>query len=67
MSAKVIPFPSQGRVRLVPADAEQEYLPPGVRALLAIMEATERKYGSIMPPKSMTPEEHVRDVAPYLA
>lgn len=43
-----------------------EYLPPGVRALLAVMEASERKFGSIMPPESMSPKEHVRDVAPYL-
>lgn len=66
MTAKIIPFPSQGRVRLKPVDDDNENLPVGVRALLAIMEATERKYGSIMPPKSMTPGEHVRDIAPYL-
>lgn len=67
MTAKLIPFPSQGRVRLVPVSADQEYLPPAVRQLLAIMEATGRKYGSIMPQKGMSPEEHVRDVALYLA
>lgn len=64
MTTKIIPFPSQGRVRLKPVDDDN--LPVGVRALLAIMEATERKYGSIMPPESMSPREHVRDVAPYL-
>jgi hypothetical protein len=65
MTAKIIPFPSRGRVRLAPVDDDED-LPPGVRALLAIMEATERKYGSIMPPKGMSPEEHIRDVAPHL-
>jgi len=66
MTAKIIHFPFQGRVRLKPVDDDNENLPVAVRALLALMEATERKYGSIMPPKSMTPEEHVRDVAPHL-
>ena len=66
MSAKIIPFPSQGRVRLRPVDDDDENIPAGVRALLAIMEATERKYGSAMPPSGMSAEEHIRDVAPYL-
>jgi hypothetical protein len=66
MTAKIIPFPSSAIVRAVPIDAEREYQPPGVRALLAIMEATERKYGSIMPPKDVSPEQHIRDVAPHL-
>jgi hypothetical protein len=66
MNAKIIPFPSQNRVHLVPADAEQEYLPPDVRALLAIMEATERAFGSDMSPKGMSDEEWRRSIAPYL-
>jgi hypothetical protein len=66
MSAKIIPFPSQGRVRLVPADAEQEYLPPGVRQLLAIIEATELAFGSDMPPKGMSVQQHLAAIAPYL-
>lgn len=66
MAAKIIPFPSKGRVRLVPADADQEYLPPAVRQLLAIMEATERAFGSDMPPKGMTPEQHLQAIAPHL-
>jgi hypothetical protein len=66
MTAKIIPFPAQGRVRLAPVDDDDGDLPPGVRQLLSIMEATERKYGSIMPPKGMSPEEHIRDVAPQL-
>jgi hypothetical protein len=66
MSAKIIPFPSQGRVRLIPADADQEYLPPGVRALMAIMEATERAFGSDMPPKGMSVEQHLQAITPHL-
>lgn len=66
MTAKLIPFPLLSRARLVPVDADHEYLPPGVRSLLEIMEATERKYDSIMPPKGMSPEEHIRDAAPHL-
>jgi hypothetical protein len=66
MTAKIIPFPSQGRVRLAPIDVGAEYLPPAVRQLLAIMEAKERKYGSNMPPEGMTADEHIRDVAPHL-
>jgi len=64
MTAKIIPFPSQGRVRLVPAD--QEDLPPGVRALMAIMEATERAFGSDMPPKGMSVEQHLQAITPHL-
>jgi len=56
-----------GRVRLIPVRADREYLPPGPRALLAMIEATERKYGSIMPPKGTSPEEHIQNVAPCLA
>lgn len=67
MTAKIIPFPSQGRVRLIPVDAAQEYLPPAVRQLLAIMEATERAFGSDMPPKGMSDDEYHRAIAPYLA
>lgn len=66
MTAKIIPFPSQGRVGLVPADADQEYLPPGVRALMAIMEATERVFGSDMPPKGMSDADWRKAIAPYL-
>lgn len=66
MTAKIIPFPSQNRVRLVPVDAEQEYLPPAVRQLLAIMEATERAFGSNMPPKGMSDEDYREAIAPYL-
>ncbi|WP_233842190.1 hypothetical protein [Dyella sp. 2HG41-7] len=66
MTANIIPFPSHARVRMVPIDAEQEYLPPAVRQLLAVMEATERAFGSDMPPKGMSDDDYHRAIAPYL-
>ena len=66
MSAQIIPFPAQGRVRLAPVDGHVDDLPHGVRALLAIMEATECVFGSNMPPKGMSMEEHLKAIAPYL-
>lgn len=66
MTAKIILFPSQGCVHLVPVDACRECLPPAVRQLLAIMDATESAFGSDMPPKGMSVEEHLQAVAPYL-
>jgi len=66
MTANIIPFPSQGRVRLAPIDDDDEDLPIGVRALLAIMEATERVFGSDMPPKGTSDAEWRRAIAPHL-
>jgi hypothetical protein len=66
MTANIIPFPMQGRVRLTPVNDDFD-MPPGVRALLAIMEATERAFGSDMPPKGMSDMECRKAIAPYLA
>jgi hypothetical protein len=66
MTARIIPFPSRNRVRLVPVDADHEYLSPPVRKLMAMMEATERAFGSSMPPKGISDEAWRRAIAPYL-
>lgn len=48
MSAKITPFPSQGRVRLVPIDAADERLPVAVRQLLAVIEAKDHQLASLL-------------------
>jgi hypothetical protein len=60
MTAKIIPFPSQGRVQLKRVDSEREELPLAVRQLMAIMDATERKYGSVLPPPGVSVDDQIR-------
>jgi hypothetical protein len=66
MTAKIIPFPSQDRVLLVPVGADAGSLPPAVRKLLAIIEATERALGSNRAPKGLSMQQYLTAIAPYL-
>jgi hypothetical protein len=67
VTAKIIPFPSQHRVRLAPAVLDDIVLPAPVLQLLAIMEQTERGFGSISALNEFSAAQHLGVFAPCLA